>query len=115
MEPQTPRRKRFQIHRSTAAAMIALALVLTWANMRGEKLSGSSTIYESNTSPPVASGYINWEFMTYGWPSHGVLYQPDATQVRYQYIFVDVLVALVLLSAVWFLCEWLIGRRAARK
>jgi len=35
--PETPRRRRFQIHLSTAILMMFVAGVLIWANVRGQK------------------------------------------------------------------------------
>ena len=103
---EPPRRKRFQFHLSTAIVMMFVAGGLMWAN-----------------ASPVDSVPIYHRYpgaVDYGWPQTAVCI--DRLLVDQQWfervqwgIVTDIAVACALLFSVWFFCEWLIRRRAARK
>ncbi|HLX59649.1 MAG TPA: hypothetical protein VKX17_00065 [Planctomycetota bacterium] len=119
--PEPPRRWRFQIHLSTAIVLMFVAGGLIWANV---------TVTESNyTSEGFKEGRWNkaevYDRM-YGWPdqfwqetlergANGEYVPVVPVRYRRRIIVRNALVALAILFVVWFLCEWLIRRRAARK
>ena len=95
--PTPPPRKRFQIHLSTAIVMMFVAGGLIWANVGGPHT--------------VANGAL----FTWGWPL--VTYEeytPDFGD-RLTSAALNLLPCLAFLFAVYFLCEYLIRRRAAQK
>jgi len=106
-----PPRRRLQMHLSTAVLMMVAAGGLIWANTRNKE-----------RAPFNMSQY--W----YGWPygaisSHEhVWYVNSADSYKvgagyFIYVFaicVDVVVALAILFAVWYVSEWWIRRRAGR-
>jgi|SRR5579862_107822 len=111
-----PRRGRFQIHLSTAIVMMFVAGGLIWANVtkqpsrvtRWSELEKTDPMYLDAYGWPcvvkaivifeTSDGELDWYPMPLGWS-----------------IAIDVAVALLILFAVWSVCEWLIRRRAARK
>ena len=111
--PGPPRRKRFQIHLSTAIVMTFVAGALIWANVGPYEL-------------PLMD---RWRLgprtlRLYGWPlcvnrySISSMMGSDTAQyhgLSEERIAVNVVVAIAILFATWFICEWLIRRRAARK
>lgn len=113
--PELPRRKRFQIHLSTAIVLMFVAGGLIWANLT--QVASSGTIY----------GALNHD--KYGWPFTVIdytsytpnVYQAGTTPVAvystkryFKSIVINTAVAFVILFAMWFTCEWRIRRRAAR-
>ena len=111
-----PLKRRFQIHLSTAIVLMFVAGGLIWANVTPNKNYGlgcSEGIYHKSV----------W----YGWPfscifdiklSNSLF---DWVGKHYRWIIdwnksvLNLLIALLLVFLVYFLCEWLIRRRAARK
>jgi len=90
------RRKRFQIHLSTAIVMMFVAGGCLWINVNGR---------------------IIGQHHYYGWPIAIIkrkVYLVGQPYPGYAIIF-DVIVMFALLLVCWFLCEWIIRRRAARK
>ncbi|HLX62998.1 MAG TPA: hypothetical protein VKX17_17135 [Planctomycetota bacterium] len=57
----------------------------------------------------------------FGWPEAAVQQEillDGSTPIYikdYESLFIDLMTAFIILTAVWFLCEWLIRWRAARK
>ena len=118
--PTPPPRKRFQIHLSTAMVMMIVAGALIWANTR----------VRHETKPTSLMGDVcDIEYSFYGWPVSGIMdefefrfyhkgtadLKPPWPLSRIGTITFNSLFALVVIAFVWFLCEWLIRRRAARK
>jgi|SRR5579862_60054 len=108
-----PRRGRFQIHLSTAVVLMFVAGGIIWANVR-------LSIYGIYGWPWAAiwSDVPIWKRKPAITVATGVPFPSDMTFKNVydaRAISVDVAVALAILFAVWFLCEWLIRRRAARK
>jgi hypothetical protein len=110
---EPPRRKRFQIHLSTAIVLMFVAGGLIWAN-RIEKLSTSRIEFAEYT-------HAGWPFWAL---NHIHLIDPygierigktDMYFIVYPGLIENLSVAALILFSVWFLCEWLIRRRAARK
>jgi hypothetical protein len=116
MNEQPKKRTWFQIHLSTAIVMMFVAGGLIWVNLR-EQWFDVLTL----SNQPGA----------YGWPFPAVyndaIYPPAPEKVwwscsidqtiyfvRYRLIW-DAATAFILIASAWFLCEWLIRRRAARK
>ena len=109
-----PPRKRFQIHLSTAIVMVFVAGALIWLNTipthflnQGGRLF---LILERGWPFYAASegGYTTIEHYT-------VIIGESTWLFHWSGVIYDFTIALTILSAVWFLCEWLISRRAARK
>jgi hypothetical protein len=118
------RRKRFQIHLSTAIVMMFVAGGIIWANVRDSlTLSEHEHWKRYRDSQMEFGGKFYWTRNSeHGWPFTVVIvsesnYKPDPRYERPYYLMaaVDLAVALAILFAVWFLCEWLARRRAARK
>jgi hypothetical protein len=89
------RRKRFQIHLSTAVLLMLAAGAIVWANVK-ERPWGE-------------------RFIIRGWPLDWMEYWGMSGK-DYSLLGIpcDIVVAALLLFAVWFVCEWWIRRRAAR-
>ena len=121
--PNPPRRSRFQIHLSTAIVMMFAAGALIWANVRTEKERYDAL---SIALFQPTSEYNGYEL--YGWPIKAIRYRkgresvtgfiderPVAIHTNYSRVLLDTLIALGILFPTWFVCEWLIRRRAAQK
>ena len=99
--PNPPPRMRFQFHLSTAIVMMFVAGALMWAN---------SVKYFDYPHP--MEGYRGWPVIMY-YADRPVNAQSNS--FVYSMVLLNAIIALAILLAVWFLCEWLIRRRAARK
>jgi hypothetical protein len=134
---EIPRRKRFQIHLSTAIVMMFVAGGLMWANSILSKLSftlkGDSTatecirgIIKENPASPmrienVGRGYpffISYEVQLYDVTGERTISSVESRNVVSEEFItaaaIDSTIALCVVVAVWFICEWLIRRRASR-
>jgi len=96
---------------STAVLMMITAGVLIWANAGKQRET-------------VGPGGTPWFFQAYGWPKEvgwtlTIMDEPikkmRSMPIEWGNGAIDLAVTLSILSAVWFLCEWWIRRRAARK
>jgi hypothetical protein len=111
-----PRRARFQVHLSTAIVLMFTAGALMWANVTPCKV----IIW------PFLAQYNGWPFTAIG----DTIILPDAKNDSKQFIYIisgtsqfiiywrlclDIAIALLILSSVWYACEWLIRRRALKK
>ena len=106
--PEPPRPKRFQIHLSTAIVMMFVAGALMWANAPGRR-------YDSVPGwpfPVEKTGNGPFDEI-----ARGVMGMPEFIYSRLFEISIvlDAMIGLSILFAVWFICERLIRRRAARK
>jgi hypothetical protein len=113
--PESPQRKRFQIHLSTAIVMMFVAGALIWANVKPNAIPRLVP-----KQPRFRSGF--------GWPCEAIRKTsdfeftgegPDITfdfketyYPSYLMIAFNLAAALFILFFVAFLCEWLIRRRA---
>jgi len=138
--PEPPRRKRFQIHLSTAIVMMIVAGVLIWANVAPRQFDDSRTFnnYERITAGDITGFFYYPSVWTTecGWPTtmstkHTVLHSvktPEFQEISVNSprgilesrewhlgTIINTVVALFILFLIWFACEWLIRRRAARK
>ena len=114
--PTPPRRKRFQIHLSTAIVMMFVAGGLIWVNVRARAVEA----WQLN---PIDGGEVGDIY--FGWPLTGAVsrwneyafpgFQQREMFFPYAFCAIDLIVGSFILLAVWFFCEWLIRRRAARK
>ncbi len=127
---EPPRRKRFQIHLSTAIVLMFVAGGLIWLNCLPTRGFGVRLQpWAFTDGMDEADGpYISWSFR-HGWPQSAVwtgktmdktnrwLNRKEDNRILWFFkpVAIDCLVAVAILFAVWFLCEWLIRRRAARK
>lgn len=101
---QLPPRKRFLLHLSTAIVMMFVAGALIWLNVLK---------WRPQTRPPRC--------LFHGWPLFVV--DEYLREVNYVAAATNVIIAIVVLIAIWQLCEWVIyygrresaRRRAARK
>jgi hypothetical protein len=118
---EPPPRKRFQIHLSTAIVMMFVAGALIWANTKWIIIKvGESLVDRTQITPWLeVEGYNT--VTLYGWPlpAYAKVYwvggigSYENSKIGYTYVTIDVVIAVIGLTAVWFLCEWLIRRRAA--
>jgi hypothetical protein len=100
---EPPRRHRFQIHLSTAVVLMFVAGGLIWANVTEQP----HPIYQE-TDHVRMSGY--------GLPIQvQAFYYGGFVGINPIQAAADIVFALGTLFATWFLCEWLIRRRVARK
>jgi|SRR5579862_6407701 len=111
-----PRRGRFQIHLSTAVVLMFVAGGIIWANVH----KNESVEHQFGDGCPalVEQTFFGWPMNAYR--SHGYFTWGNTgtglgPQLYYTGISVDALAGFGLLSSTWFVCEWLIRRRAARK
>jgi hypothetical protein len=136
------RRWRFQIHLSTAIVLTFAAGGIIWANVRERREQSAGTPQAVRVArqvnrdeflfrlrkPPISQH--EYSISARGWPceswrsSHEWVYddgeyfwsaERDGKYFLADGIIVNASVALILLAVVWFLCEWPIRRRAARK
>ena len=123
--PTPPPRKRFPLltvrwHLSTAIVMMFVAGAILGANLRPTSVVPPDSEAQLKSDPPITIEC----YCSYGWPCL-VWDAPEFIDVDQEYghyranwnikmVVIDVLAALAILFAVWFLCEYLI-RRAAQK
>src|SRR5579862_22503 len=127
--PEPPRGARFQIHLSTAIVLMFVAGALIWANVNEREY-----VFETDDAEFYRVGDVIYWFeiqhAEHGWPFYAVqrrikfpALKNDKTVDRGEVvpsiwrtgpIIYNALIALAILDAVWFLCEWQIRRRAAR-
>ena len=110
------RQKRFQIHLSTALVLMIAAGGLVWANL---KLFTRTMPGGPGTGLNPKTGLAQ-PFKIYGWPLNGIAMYPRTFDARDWIgfiisILINLAAALVILFAVWFVCEWWIRWRAALK
>ncbi|MEI6234561.1 MAG: hypothetical protein WCT04_16020 [Planctomycetota bacterium] len=120
---ESPPRKRFQIHLSTAIVMMFVAGGLIWANVS----AGCKSMGMRLRIPGPSEFYLG---KIYGWPfefkTGEGLWTPmkppypkldivDVDVVNYGMAGIDAVVAILILSVIWYLCEWQIRRRLAQK
>lgn len=145
--PEAPRRKRFQIHLSTALIMMIAAGFLIWANVTPQHSLDNATMDDTfRLYPKLLPEYVDpvkfqimlsftgardikLEQKTHGWPAM-VVRKFDITitfEARskksplghtgylWSAIAINLAVALSILFTIWFVCEWWIRRRAAKR
>ena len=135
--PEPRPRKRFQIHLSTAVVMMFVAGVLLWANFTPHTPPNEplhSNYAEEMDFFRAETNWISDICPRIGWPlimrrqfpvyttrsvENFKLMDPvsrqDPPKWYWQGIVTNSLIALTILFAVWYLCEWLIRWRVARK
>ena len=107
--PTPPPRKRFQIHLSTAIVMMFVAGALMWANVN-ERASSDKVC--SLYGFPFDANYVLLNEVDEVDGELVPVFRPYLVSIP---LIENGLIALAILFAVWFLCEWLIRRRATRK
>ena len=125
--PEPPRRKRFQFHLSTAIVMMFVAGGIMWLNvhMRIQRIDFQvSSHWQWYYVPKQGWPIIALERYPYklSVPSYPIIevfmnHTENYTIWEWQPIALclDFLVALLLISLTWFVCEWRIRRNTARK
>ncbi|MEI6232920.1 MAG: hypothetical protein WCT04_07705 [Planctomycetota bacterium] len=139
-----PPRKRFQFHLSTAIVMMFVTGGIIWANVSctdhfvtvifedghgpreyvlSEREMRHATFKEGLRHENYRNKFLGWPFVVY--LSHEIESVVNEKVVpsgiaREEYwmnesLVGDCLAAAIILFAVWFICEWLIRRRAAQK
>ena len=94
-------KRRFQIHLSTAIVMMFVAGGIIWASQ-----PILMTLIDFETNRRYIRNFYGWPFRAI---SENVVLTHDLP------IALDVITAMTILVSVYFLCEWLIRRRSARK
>ena len=137
---EPPRRKRFQIHLSTALIMMFGAGGIIWANVVTHRVGDASLGKVTFNTPAIMTGPDGKDIVNVtaipqtgatnrGWPAtliskkwtvfeiKGGTKEEIAHNQRYhaQGIAINLATMLGILIAICLLCEWLIRRRAARK
>jgi len=132
--PEISLRGRFQIHLSTAVVMMFVAGGIIWANIRPTKSRyavqsiQTGKIWFNEFDSSDVRGDVRNVFPAYGWPftavqslafdegiSQNYDYSAQSYYTNYTKAALDLALSFMILFVVWFLCEWLIRRRAARK
>ncbi|HLX62574.1 MAG TPA: hypothetical protein VKX17_14955 [Planctomycetota bacterium] len=143
--PNPPRPKRFQFHLSTAIVLMFVAGGLIWANANGRRVDGQGVAFKNDPLEwhddiTESEFFAQQRFQEWygdrrverGWPINAmqtgeqVYIDRDGRREkmvpialpsvwRTALIIANALIALAILFAVWFLCEWVIRRRTARK
>src|ERR1043165_3292538 len=110
--PTPPRRKRFQIHLSTAVVMMVGAGALIWGNVNnvvkltqeqwGENYEWGANLMAPN--PEFALLQRGWPFPIQRWysPRPSGISQP---WILWEDVLVNLCVGAILLFASWFVCE----------
>ncbi len=105
--PEPPPRKRFQIHLSTAIAMMFIAGAVIWLNTRQEfvEYSRAFVFMQGLKSVPTKAGF--------GWPYYCVFRDARGWTIEYIALAKN-LIAFVIISLLFcFLSEYLIRRHAS--
>jgi len=125
--PERARRKRFQIHLSTAIVMMVAAGILLWANLG--RPQDIVPIAEPRARYSGDSTTVCLVSQAYGWPDVVKRYYVRTLNYKgsepawvgsrewrldWWNLAEDVLIAVIILTIVWYLCERLIRRRAIR-
>ncbi len=114
-----PRRRRLQMHLSTAVWMMVAAGGIIWGNLCQSEVSKEQVAWKSK---------FVVDAKPYGWPLAvtarivRIRLQPQNTEIHFEpkggvlYIqaAADALVALAILFAVWYVSEWWILRRKTK-
>jgi hypothetical protein len=125
-------RKRFQIHLSTAIVMMFVAGGIIWINAKPKEYQLIYSMTDGVYNTPDKDGAYMTSNRYFGWPftfvitiDHLVLangnWKHDGDDwtihdtCNNSLLAIDGLVAIVILLTFWFMCEWPIRRRAARK
>src|ERR1043165_9561061 len=100
-------------HLSAAVVLMIAAGGLIWANVRERKIISPSSF--------IGPSFYQLEGL-HGWPWHALRVNPNIDNSKRgnivydsSMIVWDAMAAIAILFAVWFVCEWLIRHRAARK
>lgn len=118
----TPPRKRFQVHLSTAIILMFAAGGMIWANV---------TVRTYVQAPPVNDPSYKREVKYFGWPCPAIRKEDRDIDMPHRHgepasivcgdsspgfgLPIDVVVALSLLAAVWYVCErWIAWRSRNR-
>ena len=142
--PEPPRRKRFQIHLSTAIVLMFVAGGMLWANLHRQRVPQNPEMdkdindFDKRAFATIVSKTprldIVWtehySVTSMGWPCRAVIFndfsnlcteRADLTivertwRVHYSSLWVDIVLAFAALFLVFWVCERLIRRRAARE
>src|SRR6185295_4993089 len=99
-EDEKPARRRFQMHLSTAVAMMFVEGVIMWANFGYRPYPRSN--YHCDGWPFDLNYWGDRHFNLWGYVFKG----------RFVFRMIDLLVAIIIPFAIWFVCGWWISRRA---
>ncbi len=119
--PDAPPRKRFQIHLSTAIVMMCVAGELMWVNTvehKGQEYSNGDGLFirkdYAGTGWPLIYHFRRYDSTKWSYNPYHYSSDTRSNDLDILAAFADAAVALFLIFAVWFLCDWG-NRRAARK
>ena len=119
--PEPPRRKRFQVHLSTAVVLMFVAAVWIWLNTISSKGGPYIILDNEEAAMSIVNGYEPF-YYHYGWPvrfleSYSNTISPEFSFIR---IFsgwalaLDVTLGFIAIILVCVGCEWWIHRGVAR-
>jgi hypothetical protein len=116
------KRRRFQIHLSTAVVLMMVAALILWLNLQSKSWNPPSLSF-----PGIVYPYTT--FYGYGWPIKWYEIENHEGQyiqglgsstpfIRNHVLALPLIINLVLIGMIFylvvFICEWLIRRREAR-
>jgi len=113
MTADPPKKRRwFQVHLSTAIALMLVSAVLVWANMRVQDVpyENHADLFRANYGWPLTAVYREAE----KWPIGSLLYPIGESYYVIDWekgVPLNCSSALAILAATAFACEWLIRRR----
>jgi hypothetical protein len=121
--PESPRPKWLQVHLSTAVVLMFAATALLWINVREQAVVDTEILLPSGFHPNAK--YNGWPFIfneyviapvkvPVGWDGKEPLVTSIESRIIWFDATLDVFVGLILLAALWFLCEWQIRRHRER-
>ena len=120
--PAPPRRARFQVHLSTAIALMFTAGGLIWGNTIERTMLIQSDLNSLEIGQRSEIKYFGWPFPAIAKeiraperPNDGAVSIVCGERSQGLGVPLNILVGAFLLFFVWYACEWLIRRRALKK
>jgi hypothetical protein len=121
MSEARPKRKFWQVHLSTALFLLMGVGRLLYANISNYRKGIIETrkplVGETDDGKPIVMGiaHVGGSSKEYGWPSTALVTAFGESYWTVPSLFVNGVVAALILAAIGFLSEFLIRRREARK
>ena len=113
-----PRKRLFQVHLSTAVILMFTAGVVMWANFQP---SAGANSYMTDGNFRIFTSCYGWPWWLFFKSYLNPTYKSGKSVLLYEWYYslshalADLLVALAILTAAWWVCEWWIRFRKAGK